>query len=58
MHGDALMWSLFLLVYVLISNNNCKFITNSKNYKSNDNSYFYCQQRNGKVVFVFLNSQS
>jgi len=36
MCDDALMWFLFLLVYVLISNNHCKFLTNSKNSKLND----------------------
>ena len=48
MDYDALMCFLFLLVYVLIFNNDCMFLTNSKNSKSNDNSYFHCQQKNGK----------
>ena len=48
MCDDALMCFLFLLLYVLIFNNDCMFLTNSKNSKSNDNSYFDCQQKKGK----------
>ena len=48
MRDDALMCFLFLLVYFIISNSHCKFLTNSKNSKSNDISYFDYQQKKGK----------
>ena len=56
MCDDALMWFLFLLVYVLISNNHCKFINNSKKYKPNDIIPFLIAKKiNEKVVFVYIN---
>ena len=56
MHDDALMYFLFLLVYVLISNNHFKFLTNSKNYKSNDIiNIFIANKRKEKVAFVSIN---
>ena len=56
MRDDALMCFLFLLVYVLISNNDCKFLTNSKNYKSNDIiNILSVNKRKEKVAFVSIN---
>ena len=56
MCDDALMWFLFLLVYVLISNNHCKFLTKSKNSKSNDIIHILIvNKRKEKVTFVSIN---
>ena len=56
MCDDALMCFLFLLVYALISNNHCKFLTNSKNSKSNDIIHiFIVKKRKEKVAFVSIN---
>ena len=56
MCDDALMCFLFLLVYVLIFNNDCKFLTNSKNSKSTDIIHILIvNKRKEKVAFVSIN---
>ena len=56
MRDDALMCFLFLLVYVLISNSHCKFLTNSKNSKSNDIIHILIvNKRKEKAAFVSIN---
>ena len=56
MHDDALMLFLFLLRYVLISNNHCKFLTNSKNSKSNGIIHILIDnKRKEKVAFISKN---
>ena len=56
MLDDELMLFLFFLVYVCISNNHCKFLTNSKNSKSNDIIHILIvNKRKGKVAFVSIN---
>ena len=55
MHDDASMFFIFLLVYVLISNNHYKFLTNSKNSKSNDIIHILIvEKRTEKVAFVSI----
>ena len=56
MRDDALMCFVFLLVYVLISNNHCKFQTNTKNYKSNEIIHILIfNKRKENVAFVSIN---
>ena len=56
MCDDALMCFLFLLVYVLISNNTCKFLNNSIFLKSNDIIHILIvNKRKEKSVFVSIN---
>ena len=56
MCDDALMCFLFLLMYVLIYNNHCKFLTIYKNSKSNDIIHiFIINERKEKVAFVSIN---
>ena len=56
MSDDALMWIIFLLVYLLIYKKHCKFITKSKNYKPNDIIPFLIVDKvNEKVAFVYIN---
>ena len=56
MRDNALMLFIFLLVYVLISNNLCKFVTNYKNYKPNDIIHILIvNKRKEKVTFISIN---
>ena len=59
MHDYALMCFLFLLMYVLISNNHCKFLTNSKKSKSNDTIHILiANKREEKMAFVSINKST
>ena len=55
MCDDALMLFLFLLVYVIISNNHCKFLTKSKNYKSNDIIHILIVNKRNEKSDILIN---
>ena len=55
MCDDAIMFFLFLLMYVIIYNNHCKFLTNSKTSKSNDIIHILIvNKRKEKMAFVSI----